>query len=415
MRQVSAAPTRPCPGFQAALACLLLAVLPAGGARSQAPPELAGADGQKLAAPAQSSKKHRRRQKRPIELGTSGGGFENFTVIPPDVACCGGTLGALLEKEGRYFILSNNHVIARFNQAALGEAIGQPGLFDTNCKAPDRNLIGNLSDFKRLKLNGTNKVDAAIAETSVDNVSADGAILGLGVPGNKVVNPKVGDAVTKSGRSTGVTRSEVSAMNVTGDVRFPVECGSDSERDVRFKKVFLVDGGDFSAGGDSGSVIYEDAANCPRAMGLLFAGSATFTAANPMSQIMKAVKKMRPKGRAKLVGCDPVAVFGEPRRARRSDRAESFAMDVQRSNEDGVLAIPGVVAIGIGRAPKETGEVVFKVLVEDSRPEIVDAIPESIEGVPVEVVVSGGFRALHCPSDQPSGPAIGGLATTGPS
>lgn len=409
MRRERVASSRPKPAFQIAVAFLLLTALAAGGGLSEVAPEPIDTEHGQLAARVQGPKQHQRRQKRPIMLGSSGGTTDAFTVVPPDMFCCGGTLGALLKKEDRYFILSNNHVIARFNQAAIGENISQPGLNDTNCEAPGRNVVGALSGFKKLKLNGKNKTDAAIAETNVENVSADGAILGIGVPGNEVVKPRVGAAVVKSGRSTGVTRSEVSTTNVSGFVSFPVECGAESELEVQFKKVFLVDGGDFSAGGDSGSVIYEDVGVCPRAMGLLFAGTGTFTAANPMKQVMKAVKKMSPKGKAELVGCDPVGAKGDRWRAALLDRAERVAVRVQRWAEDGVLALPGVVAMGIGRASNKPGSVVFKVLVEDSRPEIAEAIPKSIEGVPVEVVVSGRLRALYCPNEGAPGLAIGGL------
>lgn len=409
------------------LACLLLATLPLTAAHPLAP--AAGpADGEQTEAvggePASGEigtategfRRHRKRQRRPLQLGTSGGNIEDFTVVPPNVACCGGTLGALLRKDDRYFILSNNHVLARVNQAEVGEAISQPGLNDTACEAPERNLVGTLAGFKKLKLRGNNRADAAIAETSLENVRSDGKILGIGIPGNKTVNPRVGLAVVKSGRTTGVTHGEVSATNVSGFVGFPMECGSEEEYEVRFSKVFLVvstNNKDFSAGGDSGSVIYEDTGACPRAMGLLFAGTEDFTAANYMKRVMKDVKKMTPKGPAELVGCDPVAAAAEGLRAtaetRRRERVELAAMRAQERNEDDILAVPGVVAMGIGRSSGKPDAVVFRVLVESSRPEIVEALPRAIEGVPVEVVVSGKLRALDCRMDG-AGPALGGLA-----
>ena len=68
-------------------------------------------------------KRHRRPQNRPIKMGTSGGNVKDLTARE----CCDGTLGALVEKNGTQYVLSNNHVLARTNKAKNGEAIIQPG------------------------------------------------------------------------------------------------------------------------------------------------------------------------------------------------------------------------------------------------------------------------------------------------
>jgi hypothetical protein len=394
------------------LACVLLAYPGAEGVIAQAAPEIGAADSTQ-AESVEGPRRHQRRQKRPIQLGSSGGSIEDFTPIPPDVACCGGTLGALLMKQDRYFILSNNHVLARLNQAEIGEDIAQPGLNDSRCEASAGDLVGTLSGFQKLKLAGNNRSDAAIAETSPDHVSPDGRILGIGVPGNTAVNPRVGLPVVKSGRTTGVTRGEVSAVNVSGFVAFSEPCGSEEEVEVRFAKVFLVEsteGKDFSNSGDSGSVIYEDTGECPPAVGLLFAGTDAFTAANPMKIVLRHAKKMAPKGPAELVGCDPVAAAGASFTETRATRAELRAIRTQARLEDAVLAVPGVVAMGLGRGERRPDDVVFRVFVEDARPETQEALPKSLEGVPVEVVVSGKLRALDCPGAKGSGEVAGGLA-----
>lgn len=354
------------------------------------------------------NRRHRRRQSRPIDLGTSGGSTSDLSSSLSGTVCCGGTLGALLVKQGRYFILSNNHVLARFNQATVGEDVGQPGLLDNNCRVEGRNVIGTLSGFKKLRLNGKNKSDAAIAETDLDSTS--GEILGIGMPGNKVMKPKTGTAVVKSGRTTGVTRGVVSAVNVSGTVEFE-ECRADAEIvEITFAKVFLIGGGAFSAGGDSGSVIYEDVDSCPRAMGLLFAGSNTFTAANPMKNVLKDVKKMTPRGKAGLFGCDPVATAGRRVRNKRLEAAERDAMRTQARTESALLAVPGVVAMGIGRAAANPEQVVFRVFVEEASTDIERAIPSSLDGFPVETVVSGPLRALSCELEDLR--AAGGLEIT---
>ncbi len=399
-------PGRPLLGV---LVSLLLIGTPTSGASAQTD----AGPGDLDAAAAQGPKKHRKRQGRPIELGTSGGNVNDVSLL----SCCGGTLGALLMKEGRYFILSNNHVLARVNQAQAGEAVSQPGPNDLKCNLSSDDTVGTLSGLKKLKFNGNNRVDAAIAETDLNQVVADGALIGIGVPGNQIAKAKLGMEVVKSGRTTAVTRGVVTDLNVTGNVTFPTGCSPDAEEvQIRFSKVMLVESTGnkpFSAGGDSGSVIWEDVEQCPRAVGLLFAGNSLFTAANLMKGVMKAVKKMKPKGAAELVGCDPVTSFGDPWLEDRFDRQERLAMRVQERIENGVLALPGVTAIGIGRAG-DSDRVVVRVHMEESRPEIARAIPENIDGVPVELVESGRLHAFYCLDEGPPGIALGGLETTGP-
>ena len=62
---------------------------------------------------------HKKQQAPPIKLGTSGSNVKDINSS----FCCVGTLGALLKKGTATYILSNNHVLARSNTAALGEAI----------------------------------------------------------------------------------------------------------------------------------------------------------------------------------------------------------------------------------------------------------------------------------------------------
>src|SRR5215469_14207820 len=55
-------------------------------------------------------------QNLPIILGTSGGNADDKS----GQFCCSGTLGALVIRNGINYILSNNHVLARSDQAAAG-------------------------------------------------------------------------------------------------------------------------------------------------------------------------------------------------------------------------------------------------------------------------------------------------------
>jgi hypothetical protein len=74
-----------------------------------------------------------------------------------------GTLGAVVidNSDNSACILSNNHVMARQNAAALGEAIVQPGVFDAGVSPADN--IALLKRFVVINMTG-NTVDGAIAQ-----------------------------------------------------------------------------------------------------------------------------------------------------------------------------------------------------------------------------------------------------------
>jgi hypothetical protein len=61
--------------------------------------------------------------------------------------CSAGTISARVLKNGAYYALSNNHVYALENDAAIGSGVLQPGLYDTRCNYSSSNVIGNLTAF----------------------------------------------------------------------------------------------------------------------------------------------------------------------------------------------------------------------------------------------------------------------------
>jgi hypothetical protein len=66
--------------------------------------------------------------------------------------------------------------------------------------------------------------------------------------------------------------------------------------------------------------------------------------------------------------------------------------EVQERNENRVLAIPGVVGIGIG--PTQDGKgLAFIVYVEKLTPEMRGRLPVDIEGIPVRLYESGIIKA----------------------
>ena len=175
----------------------------------------------------------------PILLGSSGGNNNDYDTIVQGGQtyiqdCCGGTLGALIQNSGgTQYLLSCNHVLARSDQASVGETIVQPGLIDNNCTpngdGAGTTPVGVLTTWLPLSSNTTN-ADAAIAQVDSGAVSPTGAILELGLPGaggvlaaappgisstaGKGENPTVNMTVAKSGRTTGLTCANISAVNL---------------------------------------------------------------------------------------------------------------------------------------------------------------------------------------------------------
>ncbi len=64
--------------------------------------------------------------------------------------------------------------------------------------------------------------------------------------------------------------------------------------------------------------------------------------------------------------------------------------EVKRRHEADLLKTPGVVGVGIGR---KEGRECIRIYVSKETPKILEALPRSLEDVPVEVVVSGLFKA----------------------
>ncbi|MBA7630996.1 hypothetical protein ES703_38523 [subsurface metagenome] len=238
---------------------------------------------------------------------------DRWRPAPPGVSIghekiSAGTLGAIVKKNGSLYILSNNHVLAAQNEGALGSAILQPGKADGGEYPRDR--IAALSDFVRIQWAGgegckigkalawcansiarlfgrktmleavtseapENLVDAAIAYPIEDSDVVD-ELLELGKIQDVNLSPVIGMAVRKSGRTTAVTEGEITQTDVI------VQVGYGDGRKALFVDQLMVEPGDFSAPGDSGSVIIDSENNI---VGLLFAGSDTSTIVNRIGHV----------------------------------------------------------------------------------------------------------------------------------
>jgi hypothetical protein len=226
-------------------------------------------------------------QRPPIQLGTSGG-WANDSV---GKFCCSGTLGSLIQIGGQQYILSNWHVLEadivagrNLVVAQTGDSVIQPGLTDANCEASGASIVATLETRNALP---NNNVDCAIAKVVPGMVRTDGSILEVGTLSSQTVPAAIGQAVKKCGRTTAVTHNVVIGLNATINVSYDQECGGKQAFVKTFTGQIMVGGGNaFLGDGDSGSLLIEDVATNPRAVGLLFAGSNRDAIANPINEVL---------------------------------------------------------------------------------------------------------------------------------
>lgn len=352
----------------------------------------------------------------PIPLGTSGGNLKDTSVSGQLTFCCGGTLGSLVSRGGRLFILSNTHVLARSDLAVPGETIVQPGLVDTRCSSTGSNLVASLSQFFNLETGPAPRVDAAIAEVAGNAVDALGTILQLGgtTSGNQPtdgtpnpgpgVAPAIGRQVAKSGSATGITCSSILAIDVTANIQYEKGCSTGTIFNVTYTNQVDVPGVGFSAEGDSGSLIVTQDTADP--VGLLYGGSDTDTIANPvadvLSQLADPVTGETPVfvGDA-AVGQHPVAACTLP--LPQAEMAESptmgvsalsaialqSAVAVRDARAQELMAHPGVRALGVGASYDEPGEPAIILFVV--RGQSFSTLPAQIDGVRTRVIVEDNF------------------------
>ena len=176
--------------------------------------------------------------------------------------------GALPGIPSKYYLLSNNHVLANSNAASLGDPILQPGPADGGTFPAD--VIGRLARFVPIRFGGPdNFVDAAIAEVPFHQLSRE--IFGIGHPAKQIAGVAVNQIVQKTGRTTNYTQGRVQVLNATVNVNYG------GGRVARFVRQIVTTA--MSAGGDSGSLVLD---LDDRPIGLLFAGSSVATILNPI-------------------------------------------------------------------------------------------------------------------------------------
>lgn len=259
---------------------------------------------------------HTTAQTPPIELGTSGGWRKDFA----NGYCCGGTLGALVSINGLQYILSNYHVfeadiVSGGNGvvAQTGDPIIQPGLPDVNCDAGATQTVATLTKKSALP---ANNVDCSIGQVVPGMVRSDGSILEIGTLSSLTLAPALNQPVKKSGRTTGLSHSYIDGLNATVTVEYDNEChgGVAFSKTFTGQIIFANANHTFEDSGDSGSLIVEDVATRPRAIGLLFAGSSTSAVANPIDEVLGflgATIVGDSQGATRVIGISGDLAFGE--------------------------------------------------------------------------------------------------------
>jgi hypothetical protein len=236
-------------------------------------------------------------EERPVPIGVSTG----------HPAITAGTIGARVSDGSDVFALSNNHVYAASNAATIGDAVLQPGAADGGVSpAYD---IGTLYDYQEINFcyvywfwlvcPEVNTMDAAIALSDTGRLGFATPAGGYDAPAADIhaaygdpsrfdaddpdedLGQLLGLAVQKYGRTTALTHGWVTAIHATVNVGY-------DNLVAQFTDQIIIEpaapSNQFSAGGDSGSLVVSEEGNHP--VGLLFAGSDTQTIANRIDRVL---------------------------------------------------------------------------------------------------------------------------------
>ena len=141
--------------------------------------------------------------------------------------------------------------------------------------------------LKKSSLPNSN-VDCSVGKVVTGQVASNGSILEIGTISRNTVAASIGQAVKKSGRTTGLSRNSIVGLNATISVTYDNECAGGTAFTKTFTGQVVVGnkGSKFLNSGDSGSLMVEDVATNPHPIGLLYAGSSTDAIANPVNEVL---------------------------------------------------------------------------------------------------------------------------------
>ncbi|HET8890384.1 MAG TPA: hypothetical protein VFQ41_15890 [Candidatus Angelobacter sp.] len=355
-------------------------------------------------------------QSAPVKLGTSGGSDTDIGAT----VCCIGTLGSLWTHVGTTnpVILSNNHVLDKSGTGTPGDAVIQP--LQAVCRAghPTPLTVANLTQAAALKpaANETtgpcqgnttplcghapSNVDAAYAAIVAGEVDTSGTILDLGPvgatsiaaapPSSTLGVPSLGEAVSKSGRTTGLTCSNIQSLNLTILVNYDGVCGAASPAfTAYFTNQVTISGGTFSAGGDSGSLVVDTGTS--RAVGLLYGGNSTSTVANPIQDVINAFGGPAVfsivGGADHAVSCAHTATASAAQvgttQAALIPKEQERVAAVQQRRAAQLMQDPSIKSVTVGASADNPSEGALLIQVSGST---IPRVPPSIDGVRTRLV-----------------------------
>jgi len=198
-----------------------------------------------------------------VGLLSGHGAQDAVSPIRPGVACANehgpsGTLGCFLDSDDGKLILSANHVLALENRALKGSSIVQPKLGIVGERE-----IALLHDAQDLFSAG-NLMDAAVAKLTVNDINST-IFNNVDINGVRTTPLVTGETLTKFGQSTEERSGNFLSMtsNVSLKMRFDTYSFDDQ---IEINST----GQPFSAGGDSGALVYDDQ---KRAVGIVIGGN----------------------------------------------------------------------------------------------------------------------------------------------
>lgn len=195
-----------------------------------------------------------------------------------------------------------------------------------------------------------------------------------------------------------MTSGKNAAVNVTIQVDYD-PCGANPQV-ATFVNQIAISPGNFSAAGDSGSLIVQNSSTCPRAVGLLFAGSSFYTFANPIDDVLNTLD-------VSMVGCTGDGSSGGPGNGKGGGRkpkggraqvdgvpaqaVEAITAAKERAEKE-LFQVDGVVGTGVANADAP-GHAAIEIYVEKDTPLVRKNLPNKIEGHPVRIIETGKIVA----------------------
>jgi hypothetical protein len=272
-----------------------------------------------------------------------------------------------------------------------------------------------VADFTAAAPLGSSNVDAAIAQLRPGQMDSTGFIEDIGVPSSTTVVPTVGMSVAKSGRTTGFTTGTISSINTSVSIQYQQGCNQGKKFTVTYTGQVVINSSTFSAGGDSGSLIVTNNGS-HNPVGLLFAGSSTTTIANPIGEVLTKLTAAlgsavtfngvasngggrghgvttQDEGNMGGTGRQPFTPGIQSLMPELPQQAIDRASAVLENHRANLMFQPGVMGAGVGLSGRADGEAAIVIYVNKDAGQK-PFLPDSIEGIPVNVILTDQFIAF---------------------